>query len=150
MAIDEILDEMDDLLDKSHTMPFAAHKSVIDGDRMRELINDIRLNIPQEIKRAKLIDYDCNRIMKEAEANAEEIVRKAEERAKNIVSQEAIVKEAKKAASDMLLKSKSMSNDIKKAVNAYVDERLTDAESYFAGNLQDIKRKKQQLSQTKR
>ena len=108
MNIDEILDEMDELLDKAHGVPFAAHKAMIDGERMRELINDVRLNIPQEIKRAKLIDYDCKRIMKEAEAKAEGIVRRAEERAKAIVSQEAIVKDAKKSAEDMLLKAKKI------------------------------------------
>lgn len=146
MNIDEILDDMDELLDSAHSVPFAAHKSVVDGERLRELINDVRLNIPQEIKRAKLIDYDCERIMKEAEAKAESIVRRAEERAKAILSEEQIVKEAKKQASDILLKSKTMSNEIKKAVNGYVEERLNDAEAYFNTELQNVKRKKQQLN----
>ena len=35
MNIDEILDEMDELLDKAHAVPFAAHKAMIDGERMR-------------------------------------------------------------------------------------------------------------------
>ena len=54
--------------------------------------------------------------MKEAEAKAEGVVRRAEERAKALVSQEAIVKEARKSAEDMLLKAKSKSNEINKAV----------------------------------
>lgn len=146
MDIDEILEEMDDLLDSAHSVPLASHKSIIDGERMRELINDIRLNIPQEIKHAKLIDYDCKRIMNEAEAEAESIVRRAEERAKAIVSQEEIVKEAKKQAAEILLKSKQKSNEVKKAVNAYVETRLNDAQTYFSNNLEDIKRTKQQLN----
>ena len=64
MNIDEILDEMDELLDKSPSVPFSTHKAMVDIDRLRDLINDVRLNIPQEIKRAKLIDFDCNRIIK--------------------------------------------------------------------------------------
>ena len=149
MNIDEILDEMDELLDKAHAVPFAAHKAMIDGERLRELISDVRLNIPQEIKRAKLIDYDCKRIMKEAEAKAEGVVRRAEERAKALVSQEAIVKEARKSAEDMLLKAKSKSNEIKKAVNGYVDSRMTELESYYADGLQEVKRKKAQLNLNK-
>lgn len=39
MNIEEILDDMDDLLDRSRPIPFAAHKAVIDADRMRELLN---------------------------------------------------------------------------------------------------------------
>ena len=63
MNIEEILDDMDDLLDRSRPIPFAAHKAVIDADRMRELLNSAHLNIPAEIKRAKLIDSDCDRII---------------------------------------------------------------------------------------
>lgn len=150
MNIDEILDEMDELLDKSHAVPFAPHKNLIDGERLRELINDVRLNIPQEIKRAKLIDYDCNRIMKEAEAKAESTVRRAEERAKSILSEESIVKEARKQANDMLLKSKTMSNEVKKAINSYVDERMTEVERFHADALQDVKKKRAQMNLTKK
>ena len=117
MNIDEILDEMDELLDKAHAVPFAAHKAMIDGERMRELISDVR---------------------------------RAEERAKALVSQEAIVKEARKSAEDMLLKAKSKSNEIKKAVNGYVDSRMTELESYYADGLQEVKRKKAQLNLNKK
>ena len=50
MSIDEILEEMDELLDKASSVPFVSHKKVIDGERMRELINDVRLNMPHELK----------------------------------------------------------------------------------------------------
>ena len=86
MSIDEILEEMDELLDKASSMPFVAHKKVIDGERMRELINDVRLNMPHELKEAKKIEFDCQRILNEAKLNAEGIIRKAEERAAQIVS----------------------------------------------------------------
>ena len=77
MSIDEILEEMDELLDKSASVPFVTHKKVVDGERMRELINDIRLNMPQELKEAKKIEFDCQRILNEAKLNAEAIIRKA-------------------------------------------------------------------------
>ena len=59
MSIDEILEEMDELLDKAGSVPFVSHKKVIDGERMRELINDVRLNMPHELKEAKKIDFVC-------------------------------------------------------------------------------------------
>ena len=92
--IDEILEQMEELLDKSALMPFSQNKMIIDSERLRELIDDIRLNIPQEIKRAKLIDFDCERIIKEAEQKAEQIVQQAEERAKALVSGDTISKTA--------------------------------------------------------
>ena len=59
MKIDEILDLMDQLLDHAKPIPFASHKVIVDGDRLRELINDMRMNKPEEIRRAKLIEFDC-------------------------------------------------------------------------------------------
>lgn len=149
MNIDEILDEMDELLDKSPSVPFSAHKAMVDIDRLRDLINDVRLNIPQEIKRAKLIDFDCNRIIKEAEAKAESLVRKAEERVKIMVSNDAIVKEAKQKAIDMLTKAQANSKDIKNATNTYVNNVLSDTEKYLQNSLQNVKKTKQEITQVK-
>ncbi len=145
MSIDEILDDMDELLDKAAAVPFAAHKSIIDGERLRELINDVRLNVPQEIKHAKMVEYDRDRILKEAETKAEQIVCQAEERAKQIVSEQAIIQEAKKYAADILAKAKAESEAIKGATDSYVNTRFAEAEAFFTNNLQDVQQRKAKL-----
>lgn len=147
--IDEILEQMDELLEKSASVPFASNKVVIDGERLGDLINDIRLNIPQEIKRAKLIDFDCDRIMKEAEQKAEQIVQRAEERAKLLVSSDSIVKEAKNRAMEILSQAQARSKEIKNATSHYVDNMLHDAELYFTKGLQDVKRTSQEINRVK-
>ncbi len=146
MSIDEILEEMDELLDKASSMPFVAHKKVIDGERMRELINDVRLNMPHELKEAKKIEFDCQRILNEAKLNAEGIIRKAEERAAQIVSREAIMMEAKKKAVDMLTKAQAAAKNLQQNAAASVTKMLNDTESHYARNLQNIKMVKQKLS----
>ena len=143
MSIDEILEEMDELLDKAGSMPFMAHKKIIDGERMRELINDVRLNMPHELKEAKKIEFDCQRILNEAKINAEAIIRKAEERAAQIVSKEAIVVEAKKKAIDMLTKAQAASKNLQQTAAASVSKILS--ETYYAKNLQQIKAVKAKL-----
>lgn len=148
MSIDEILEEMDELLDKASSMPFVAHKKVIDGERMRELINDVRLNMPHELKEAKKIEFDCQRILNEAKINAEGIIRKAEERAAQIVSREAIVAEARKKAVDMITKAQSAAKSLQQNAAASVAKMLNDTENYYARNLQGIKAVKGKLSAT--
>lgn len=146
MSIDEILEEMDELLDKASSMPFVAHKKVIDGERMRELINDVRLNMPHELKEAKKIEFDCQRILNEAKLNAESIIRKAEERAAQIVSREAIVTEAKKKAVDMLTKAQTAAKNLQQTAAVAVAKMLNDTENYYARNLQGIKAVKGKVS----
>ncbi|MBO4523187.1 vacuolar-type H+-ATPase subunit H [Ruminococcus sp.] len=145
MSIDEILEEMDELLDKAGSVPFVAHKKVIDGERMRELINDVRLNMPHELKEAKKIEFDCQRILNEAKLNAESIIRKAEERAAQIVSREAIVTEAKKKALDMLNKAQTASKNLQQNAATSVAKMLNETESYYSRNLQSIKVVKSKL-----
>ncbi|MBO7473989.1 MAG: vacuolar-type H+-ATPase subunit H [Ruminococcus sp.] len=145
MSIDEILEEMDELLDKAGSVPFVSHKKVIDGERMRELINDVRLNMPHELKEAKKIEFDCQRILNEAKLNAESIIRKAEERAAQIVSREAIVTEAKKKALDMLTKAQTAAKNLQQNAATSVAKMLNDTESYYSRNLQSIKVVKSKL-----
>ena len=52
MSIEEILDAMDDELDNAKQIPFTRGKSSVDTEQMRELIKQIRLNLPGEIKQA--------------------------------------------------------------------------------------------------
>ena len=150
MSIDEILEEMDELLDKASSMPLIAHKKVVDGDRLRELINDVRLNLPHELKEAKKIEFDCQRIMNEAKSKSEAIIRKAEERAAQIVSQEAIVVEAKKKAVDMITKAQQTAQNIQKTAMASLTKMLTETESFYTKNLQEIKSVKNRLSSSKK
>ena len=150
MSIDEILEEMDELLDKASSMPLIAHKKVVDGDRLRDLINDVRLNLPHELKEAKKIEFDCQRIMNEAKSKSEAIIRKAEERAAQIVSQEAIVVEAKKKAVDMITKAQQTAQNIQKTAMASLTKMLTETESFYTKNLQEIKSVKSRLSASKK
>lgn len=149
MSIDEILEEMDELLDKAGSVPFMPHKKVIDGERMREFINDIRLNMPHELKEAKKIEFDCQRILNEAKINAEAIIRKAEERAAQIISKEAIVVEAKKKAIDMLTKAQTASKNLQQTAAASVAKIMAETEAYYERNLQQIKMVQAKMKGTK-
>ena len=143
MSVFDILDEMDDMLDNAKAVPLAAHKVVIDGDRLRELVNDIRLAMPKEMKRAQTIDYDCDRIMKEAQSNAESIIHGAEERAKGLVAENAIVEEAKRRAHEILAKTKTKCEGTKEATASYVLTSLNATESRLNELLNDLKREKE-------
>lgn len=149
MTIEQILDDMDDLLDRSRPVPFAAHKVIIDADRMRELLNSAHLNVPAEIKSAKQINSECDRILDEARNKAEQIVQDAENRAHRMIAEQTILTEAKQRALDMLTKAQNGSNDIKQAAERYVDRLLTDAEAFFATNLQEIKQTKAKIENVK-
>lgn len=148
MNIDEILEEMDELLDKSATVPFVPHKKVVDGERLRELINDIRLNLPQELKEAKKIEFDCQRILNEARLNAEGTIRKAEERAAQITSKEAVVYESRKKAVEIIRKAQEQAAALQKSAALSIAQMLNESENSHQKAILDIKRTKEKLQHT--
>ena len=94
MSIEEILEAMDIELDKSKNVPLTRGKSLIDVEQFRDLIRQVRLNLPGEIKQAQALVNDRRVIINDAKAEAESIIRKAEEKAKAMVSEEVITKQA--------------------------------------------------------
>ena len=143
MVIDEILDMMDDLLDNASSVPFSVKKSIVDCDKLREYINEIRLNLPPEIKQAKMIVRDRQTIINDANKEAENIVRRAEDKAKVIVSNDEITKAAKAKAVEMVNQAQAKSKEIKNAANKYIDDVLVQAEECLQANLTDIRKTRQ-------
>lgn len=148
MNIEEILDEIDELLDNSTSVPFVQHKKVIDGERLRELVNDVRLNMNQELKEAKEIERESQRILSNAKASAEDIVRRAEDRAQQLVAHETIVIEARKKAVDILTKAQNASKSLQQNAALSIAKMLNETEAHYTKNLQNIKIVKSKIGAT--
>lgn len=140
MLIEEILDMMDDILDEAAAVPFSSKKAVIDTEKMRNCISDLRLNMPDQIKDAKNIVRDRKDILDDANKEAEQIVKRAEERAKMIISNDEITKAAKQKGIEMLTMAQSKTKEIKNASNKYIDDILRQTEECLQANLADIRR----------
>lgn len=148
--VDEILDELDEVLDKAKVVPFGGGRSLTDTDRLRELVNDVRLNMPHEIKEARLVAFDRERILNEAKAKAESIISQAEKRAAVIVSESEIVKESKKMAIDILKKAQNNANEVKRTANEYVDNLMNNTEKFMNVALQDVRKQKQFIRENRK
>ena len=105
----------------------------------------MRTNLPQEVRQAKNIAADRSNIIAKSKEEAEAIVQRAEERAKGLVSQNEIVKQAQKKADEIIFNAENESAKIKQAANAYVDEILRKADEQMSENLANLKKTRQSL-----
>lgn len=140
MKVDEILDLMDELLDKAVTVPFTNKKTLVDTEKLREYIDSIRYNLPADIQKAKELQNDKALIMTEANKKAEVIIKKAEDRAKVLVSNEEILKQAKEQAGEITAQAYAMDRDIRNAMSEKIDSMLATAEDSLTSTLNDIKK----------
>ena len=145
MNIEEILDMLDELLDKSWSLPLSGGRSVVDDEKIRELLDDIRLNLPTEIKQAKAIVADRADIMANAKREADAIVHRAEDRARALIAQEEIVKAAQQKASEILSQAQSKAKELRSASQEFSDDILRQSEESLAKLLTEIRSTRQAM-----
>ena len=64
MNLEDLLDMIDELLDRGMKLP--GGRAVVDGEKLRSILDDIHLNMPQEIKQARGIVADRTEIISNA------------------------------------------------------------------------------------
>ena len=102
MNVEELLDMMEDTLEAGTIVPFSASKRMVDVDRMRDIIDEVRNNLPDEIRESKKIVNDREQIMQNARIESESIIQQAEERARVLTSEQEIVKRSQQHAAEIL------------------------------------------------
>lgn len=143
--INDILDVIEEMLEKSTRLPLMGGKCVVDADQLSDLIGDVKMNMPTEIKQAKLIVQDRKQIIDDARAEAEGIIRRAQERAKAMVNSSEIVKEAQAKANDMVTQAQLQSRELKRATTEYVNDMLKRTEEQLLRDINDVKATRQAL-----
>ena len=142
MNIDEILNMIDDMLEEAWSLPFSGGRCVVDAQKVKECVEDIRLNLPGEIKQAKMIVADRNDIIKGAERQAESTLRKAEERARMLIAQEEIVKQAQEKAADIIAQAQMAAKEIS---HEFSDSILKQTEENLSASLKNVRDTRQAL-----
>ncbi|MBE5036841.1 ATPase [Subdoligranulum sp. DSM 109015] len=145
MNVDELLDLMEETLEEGTAMPFSAGKRVVDVDKMRDIIDDVRANLPDEMRQSKKIVDDRERIIQEARQEADNIIKQAEERAKALVSDQEIVKRAQKRAVEILTTTQTHAREISKSATTYCETILKNSEETLARSIADIKNTRMNL-----
>ncbi len=139
MTVDKYLDKIDDILEEAWNLPLMGTKRMVDVNKIRDLIDEIRMSLPQEVKDAKAIVSDREQIIRDARAEAEDITRRAESKARQLVSQEEILKEAQKKAADLLNDSRTKSREIERAALDFSENTLKKSEDALLLALNGIK-----------
>lgn len=142
LMIEDYLELMDDVLDKAQNIPLSAKKALVDVEQLRDCIDKIRMNMPSEIKQAKKIVQERKSIIDEANKQAENIVTRAEARAKDLVANHEITKAAEAKAAEAEKQAVIKARAVKNATDEYIVDMLTKTEESLAASLAAVKRTK--------
>ena len=139
MNVEELLDLMEETLEAGTAVPFAPAKRVVDVDRMRDIIDEVRNNLPDEIRESKKIVNDREQIMKNARIESESIIQQAEEKARNLTSEQEIVRRSQQYAAEIITKAQAQAKELSRNATVYCEGILKNSEEVLARSVADIK-----------
>lgn len=145
MNMDDLMEQLDEMLESGFKMP--GKRVVLDAEKVRAIIDDMRMTMPTEVKQAKGIVADRADIINNAKREADSIIRVAEERAKAMVAQEEITKLAQAKAGEMLAAAQKKSRDMRKAAQDFVDDLMLRSDEMLTANLNEIRKTRAALRQ---
>lgn len=149
-TIEDLLDELYDVLDKGWRLPMGGGKIMVDGEEVRQILEDIKEEIPAEVRQAKGIVADRQHIIDDAKREADTVMRVAEEKAKALVNQDEIVRQAQAKANDLLMQAQAKFKEMRQASNDYVEDLMRQTDDSLSETLAELRRTRQNIKSSQR
>jgi vacuolar-type H+-ATPase subunit H len=147
MEILDALDSLEDGIEKCVSVPF-SNKTLIDKEEILELVKDVRLRLPDDIKQAKWIKQEESRIIEQANEEAERIINKARNEISSLVDEHEITKKAYTQANEIIETAQKSSREIKSGTKQYADQVLLKVEDILKDTLDVLKTNRDELKDT--
>lgn len=150
MSVDDLIDELYEMVEKAWSLPLSRGRAVLDGEEVKQILDEIRANMPQEIHQAKAIVADRTQILDDARREAETVVRVAQERAKTLIAQDEIVRQAQQKANELTAQSQAKVREMRRASNDYIDDLMKRTDDGLSQVLAELRRTRQNIRASQR
>jgi hypothetical protein len=124
----EIIDKIEELLDKSKKVPFTSNIMVSENE-IYEMLDELRNVLPEEFRQARWIVKEREGMIEESKRQSERIIREAKERSEMLVNDTEILKNANRKAENLLSITEAKSRTIRLEAEDYADEKLAGLEA---------------------
>jgi len=148
--IPEMLNMLHAMITEAWGVPLGAEKCIIERDKALDILDEIRGQFPTEIAEAKrLLDARAD-FINNAKREAETIKRSAEDRARQLIDEQEIIKISRTKSNEMLSYAESSSSELRRVANEYVDDAMERTEEALTSALDEIRKSRQRFRQAAR
>jgi len=137
-AVENLLESLEELLEEGMGVPLSGGKRMVDVDEARDIIDEIRENMPAEIENARGIVAQKQRILAKAKKEAEEIVKSAEENARKLISKEEVLRQAQAQAKEIREEANTFAVQIRGTVTKYCENMLVSTQSRLEKSMTEV------------
>lgn len=138
MDILHLVDRLEELLNQSHPLWF-THNVIVDEDRILDIIDQMRVAIPEEVKKAQQLMAQRDRILAQAQEEANRTIAIAREKSDQLVERDAIVQAAQARADQILAQIRVDVEKTRLDADNYVVETLTRLEMELDRTLNQVR-----------
>lgn len=137
MDILHLIDRLEELFNESRALPF-THNVVVDEDRMLDIIDQMRIAIPEEVKKAQQLLNQSERILAQAEEKATRTTVLAEEKAGELTAKDMVTQEATRRSEQILSQARADAEATRDDADVYVIETLSNVEDELSRLLNQV------------
>ena len=123
MDILQLIDRLEELFNESRTIPL-THNVMVDEDRMLDIIDQMRIAIPEEVKKAQQLLGQRDRVLAQAQEEANRTIEIARQKADQLVTRDMIVQDAQRRADQILAQARTEAERDRSNADDYVIESL--------------------------
>ncbi len=138
MDIMFLLDRLETVLTSGSRIPLTG-KTVVDEHECLDIIDQLRVAVPEEVKQAKKLQTERERMLQEAEERASRIVAHAQEQASGMAQQHELVKVAEAKARRLLEDAEDDAQERREGADRYTVETLGDLETRLSELLSQVR-----------
>jgi vacuolar-type H+-ATPase subunit H len=124
MDILQLIDRLEELFNESKSIPLTRNV-MVDEDRMLDIIDQMRIAIPEEVKKAQQLLGQRDRVLAQAQEEANRTLELARQKADQLASREMVVQEAQRRAEQIIVQARTDAENTRSDADDYVMRSLT-------------------------
>ena len=148
--IPELLEMLHTMITEAWGLPLGAEKCVIERDKALDLLDEVRAQFPTEIAEAKRLVDARTDFINNAKREAETVRRTAEEKAKELIDEQEIIRIARAKSNELLSSAEAATAELRRVANDYVDDAMQRTEEALSAALEEIRESRTKFRQVSR
>lgn len=138
--IEQLIEDIYEFVESCRMQPLSSTKVIVPKDELYDLLDELRLRTPDEIKRYQKIIANRDAIIADAEEKAEGILRQTRDKAKELLNEHEIMQQAYYQANEMIMQASEEADRLRREAAEEAEQIRTGALAYSNDVLTEVER----------
>ena len=145
--IDELINTLYEMVEDAWSMPLGNDRCVLEREKVLDILDEVRANLPSDLKMAREIVEKRNDIIAAGKKEYDSLKKQAEDYAKQKTNEHEITQEARKKAAELVSAAEARAREIMRSAGDYCDDAMKRTEDALSQSLDEIRQSRAQFKQ---